>query len=34
MSILVKIFAAVVAIAAIIEAIANWMANNGYNPFM
>jgi hypothetical protein len=34
MNILVWIFAAVVAIAALVEAIFNWMANNGINPFM
>lgn len=34
MNIIAWIIATVVALFAILEAVANWMANNGINPFM
>jgi hypothetical protein len=34
MNIIAWIIAGAVALFAIVEAVANWMANNGINPFM
>lgn len=34
MNIIAWIIAGIVAFFVMLEAIANWMANNGYNPFM